>query len=133
LDKALQDARTALNNNIKKFEKNTTLLIKSEADELQNVIQQFNDSLNNTHGLVVKSPKFVDAPVDYVGIERQIKDFDDRVRKVFADADKRVKEVERKLQEEKKKQQEEQAKAAATQNTQNNGNSTSGDSNMQVD
>jgi hypothetical protein len=132
LDKAMNEAQTVLNTNIQKFEQNTSTLIQTEADELKKVVQQFNDFYNSTLPILVKSPKFVDAPVDYVSVERQTREFEDRVRKVYSDADKRIKQAQKLLEEERKKQSEEQAKAAAP-NTSTNGNTSSGDSNMNVD
>jgi hypothetical protein len=139
LDKALKDAKSSLDTNIKKFELNSTWLFKNEQDELQKAVQLFNDSYNTLLPVCIKSPKFVDPPIDYVSIERQIKDFEDKIRKIFSDADKRVKEDEKKIAEEKKKL-EDAAKAAQTaQTTEGTSNNTTtdqtniGEEKMQLD
>jgi len=133
LDKAMNEAKTALDKDIQKFGEHTSLFIKTEADELQKIVQQFNDFYNNALPLVIKSPKFVDPPVDYVSVERQTREFDDRVRKVYSDADKRVKQAQKMIEEERKKQLEEQAKAASSTNSNPNENTTSGEATMNID
>lgn len=133
LDKAMNEANAALNKDIQKFEEHTSLFINSEADELRKIVQQFNDFYNITLPLVLKSPKFVDPPVDYVSIERQTREFDDKVRKVYSDADKRVKQAQKMIEEERKKQLEEQAKAANSSSATSNENTTSGEAKMNID
>ena len=113
IDKGLNDAKASLGNNIQRFENHKGLLITVESDELTKVVQQFNDFYNNTLPICIKSPKFIDPPFDYVNIEKQTKEFNEKVNKIFSDADKRIKEAEKKLQEEKKKQEEAAAKSNA--------------------
>jgi len=105
--------------------------VKSEIDDLGKIVQQYNDFYNNSLPLCLKSPKCVDPPIEPSLVEKQIKEFDDKVKKVLADGEKRVKDAEKKakdeekkLQEEKKKQEEESAKASVP--------NPNGD-NMQVD
>lgn len=135
IDRALNEAKSSLDANIKKFENNASWLVQTEKDELQKVIENFNNQYNTTFPVCRQAPKMVEPPVDYVSIERSTKDFEDRVKKILSDADKRVKEAERKLAEEKKKL-EEAAKAAQqqsqNQNPQPDQNNT-GEQKMQVD
>jgi heat shock protein 4 len=137
IDKAMIDAKASLNGNIKKFEEDNRLN-KTETEDMKKVIEGFNDYYNITFPVCIKSPKFMDPPVDYANIEKATKEFEDKVKKIYSEADKRIREAEkkiqeaeRKLREEEKKKQEEQAKAATTTSTEPT--TTSGDQKMQVD
>ena len=110
IDIGLTQANAILNNHIQRYENNKGIFLKEEADDLTKLVQQFNDFYNKTFPECRKSPKFIDPPFDYVNIEKQTKDFDEKMQKIFAAADKRIKEAVLKLQEEKKKQEEEKKK-----------------------
>jgi len=134
VDKAIGDIKNALNTNIKKFEDNKNWLTKGEVEDLGKLVNQYNDYHNNTLSLCLKSPKLIEPPVDQATIDKQTKEFDDKFKKVLADAEKRVRDEEKRKKDEEKKQLEEKKKQEESAKTTSTTTepTTSGD-NMQVD
>ena len=122
LETSLNQLKNAVNSNITNYDiqfnlakENKSILLKGEMDELSNIIQQYNDSYNNTIPVCIKSPRFMDAPVEYASIDKLTKELEEKIRKIFSEAERRAKEAEKKLQEEKKKQEENDKKTPNTQ------------------
>jgi len=134
LESSLNTMRTSINKHVSRFEEqfklakdNKSLLLKNEMDDLQKVIQTYNDVYNEAVNGLAGAKKLIDPPISAGNVKQQNKDLDDKVNKIFSDADKRVKEAERKLQEEIKKAEEQKKKEkeqTTNSTTTNNSNTT---------
>ena len=69
-----------------------------------------NEIYNQNFQNATKSPKSIDCPINHETVTKYASDLEDKVNRVFVEAEKRVKEAE-KLKEEAKKKEIEKAKA----------------------
>jgi len=85
LDMSLNNFKGALDQNIKRIQveydkltnKQATSLTNENVEELKKIVENYNDTLNNSTEKLAKALKYVDPPVSYEALNRHLKDFND--------------------------------------------------------
>jgi len=112
LEQSLPNLEGAINQQIKRVEEEFNKLqanqacnlTKENVEECKKAIEEFNEIHSNSLSKLTKTSKFIDPPVSWEAINRHIKEFNDKINKVFIDAEKRVKDELKKLEKERKEQ-----------------------------
>lgn len=138
LEQSINTFQTALNGHISRLteesKKPQSNLNKEDFEELNKIVQEFNDVLNNSVSKISKAIKFIDPPVSFDAMNRHVKDLNERINKVFTGAEKRVKDEAKRLEKEKKEREEKEKKEKEAANKkEEKKESTTGGAEMQVD
>lgn len=110
LEQALNYLKNGINSNVNRYDKQFILakegksvLKDKDLQEISKLIQNYNDLYNKTVESVKNIPRFVDCPVNHADITKGEGEFEDKINRVFVEAEKRA------MEENKKKETSQQA------------------------
>ena len=113
LETALSFLKNGINNNITRYDsqfnlakENKALLNAKELDDISKLIKTYNDIFNQNFENAKKSPKSVDCPLNSETVTKYASDLEDKVNRIFVEAEKRLKEAEKSKEDSKKKENE---------------------------
>ena len=112
LEIALNFLKNCINNNISRYKSQIShakdkkvLLNQKEVEEISKLIKSYSDIYHENLKSVEKCPKSINCPLNHENVTKIASDLEDKVNRVFVDAEKRVKETEKLIEEKKKNQQ----------------------------
>ncbi len=102
----------------KQQSKKACTLNEENLQDINKIIQNYQDTLNNSMQKLAKPIKFIDSPVSWEALNRHLKEMNDvsifcnsqKINKIYTDAERRVKEELKKLEKEKKEKKEKEEK-----------------------